>query len=255
MLFLIGLGLSKGDVSLKGLNIAKNADKLLLDPYTNKIEDEYIKFLEEETGKKILLLERSDLEENAGKTIEEAENKNIAILVSGDPLIATTHHTILDLAMKKRIKTSIIHSSSIFSAAIGVSGLDLYRFGPTTTIPFWSEKYKPTSFLDVIEKNIKNNEHTLVLLDYNYKQGRGMSLEEALSLLEKAEEAKGIKIIDKMLVLANVGKEDEDIVYADKNSLIKIKKRFNGKILSLIIPSNPNFAEEEALSKYVISNI
>ncbi len=255
MLFLIGLGLDKGDISEKGLQTIKRASKLFIDPYTNLVSDDYIIYLEEKTGKKVEKLSRSDLEENAIKIVDLAKNEDVAVLVSGDPLIATTHHTILDLAKSKNVEAKVIHSSSIFSAAIGESGLDIYRFGPTTTIPFWSEKYKPVSFIDVIKRNIDNNEHTLVLLDYNYKEKKPMPIEEAISLLQKAEEQRGINLIKKILVLADLGKEDQKIFFGTIEAILSKKEILKGKVISIIIPSNPNFAEEEALSKYSISNI
>jgi diphthine synthase len=255
LLFLVGLGLCEGDISVRAIEIAKKADKLFLDPYTNRISSNYINYLEKILGKNIAKLSRSDLEENAKATVEYAKNTTVVIFVMGDPLIATTHHTIIDIAHKMGIAVKVIHAPSIFTAAIGESGLDIYRFGPTTTIPFWSNKYKPISFIDVISKNLQNNQHTLVLLDYNYKEDRAMSLGEAIDLLNKAQEERKINIIQNILVLADVGKENEEIVYADINTLTKISERFKGKLISLIIPSNPNFAEAESLSKYAISSI
>ena len=255
LLFLVGLGLSEGDISLRAVEIAKKADKLFLDPYTNRVSSSYINYLEKLLGKDIAKLSRSDLEENAKATIEYAKNATVVIFVMGDPLIATTHNTIIDLAQKTGITVKILHAPSIFTAAIGESGLDIYRFGPTTTIPFWSEKYKPISFIDVINKNLQNNQHTLILLDYNYKEDRAMSLSEAIDLLNKAQEERKTNIIQKILVLADVGKESEDIVYADIQTLSKISERFKGKLISLIIPSSPNFAETESISKYAISSI
>ncbi|MGB9732887.1 MAG: diphthine synthase [Candidatus Micrarchaeia archaeon] len=255
MLFLVGLGLERGDISEKALEVIRRASRLMLDPYTNRIDNDYIEYLEAKTGKKLLRLSRSDLEENAYETIKNAKNEDIAILVPGDPLIATTHHTILDLAKKNGIEVKVFHAPSIFTAAIGESGLDIYRFGPTTTIPFWSKKYKPISFIDTIDKNLKNNEHTLVLLDYNYKEEKAMSLEEALALLEVAERERGVSLPQKIIVLADIGKASQDIAFGERAMLARMSKRFTGKIISLIIPSNPNFAEEEALSKYIISNI
>ncbi|MGC8889024.1 MAG: diphthine synthase [Candidatus Micrarchaeia archaeon] len=255
MLFLVGLGLERGDISEKALEVIRRASRLMLDPYTNRIDNDYIEYLEAKTGKKLLRLSRSDLEENAYETIKNAKNEDIAILVPGDPLIATTHHTILDLAKKNGIEVKVFHAPSIFTAAIGESGLDIYRFGPTTTIPFWSKKYKPISFIDTIDKNLKNNEHTLVLLDYNYKEEKAMSLEEALALLEVAERERGVSLPQKIIVLADIGKASQDIAFGERAVLARMSKRFTGKIISLIIPSNPNFAEEEALSKYIISNI
>jgi diphthamide biosynthesis methyltransferase len=56
-------------------------------------------------------------------------------------------------------------------------------------------------------------------------------------------------------VLGNVGKEDELIIYSKVSNLLKLSGRFKEKVISLIFPSKPNFAEEESLKRYFISNI
>jgi diphthine synthase len=254
MLILIGLGLETKDISVRGLEAANAAAKVYLEQYTTFISDEYLAYLKSEIKQQMTVLGRSELEEKVKETINEAKTKDIAILVPGDALIATTHHTtILDTAKQMKIKTKVYHASSIYSAAIGESGLDVYRFGQTVTIPFWYENYKPTSYLDVIKKNLLNDEHTLLLLDLNQKEKRTMSLDEAVAQLKAAENEKLYDIIDdnlKILVLGNVGRETQELAYFRIGDAKKMQKRFNGKILSMIIPATLNFAEEEALGKF-----
>ena len=40
----------------------------------------------------------------------------------------------------------------------------LYSFGETVSVPFWSETWKPESFVDRIEQNLSHGLHTLCLL-------------------------------------------------------------------------------------------
>ena len=56
--------------------------------------------------------------------------------------------------------------------AIGCCGLQLYNFGETVSIPFWTEEpvWKPESFYDKIVKNFANGQHTLCLLDIKMKE-------------------------------------------------------------------------------------
>lgn len=42
--------------------------------------------------------------------------------------------------------------------------LQLYSFGETVSIVFWTDTWKPESFFDKIEKNRQNGMHTLCLL-------------------------------------------------------------------------------------------
>ena len=55
------------------------------------------------------------------------------------------------------------HNASILSA-IGVTGLDANKFGEVVSIPFWEANWKPSSFYEKIEANLKNELHTLCLL-------------------------------------------------------------------------------------------
>ena len=255
MLILIGLGLETKDISIRGLQTATEAKRVYIEQYTAFVSDEYIKYLKDSIGQEISQLDRSDLEENAKKTISEAKKNDIAILVPGDPLIATTHFaTLINTARKLGVKYKILHSSSIYSAAVGESGLDIYKFGPPVTIAYWSDKYKPTSFLDLINQNCRHDHHTLVLLDLNQKEKRPMRLEEAVSLLRQAENEKLLDIITddlKILVMGNVGKENQQTAYVSIKDTAKVAKEFDGKMLVIIVPATLNFAEEESISRHL----
>lgn len=252
MLMLIGIGIETGDISVRALEAAKQAKKLYLDSYTAPITSEYLSFLENRTGKKIHGLDRHALEENAKKLVNEAVREDIAIFFVGDPLIATTHHTILDLSKKEGVQTSVYHAPSIFSIAIGESGLDIYKFGPTTTIPFWSKNYKPTSFVDVITRNSKNGEHTLVLVDVDSKNNSTMGAQEALTLLAAACAEKTVTL-GKILLVGNAGCADQKILCVEFSKAEKHAHDFSGKKLSIIVPAAMNFAEEDAIKRFSTS--
>ena len=48
--------------------------------------------------------------------------------------------------------------------AVGCCGLQLYHFGETVSIPFWTETWKPNSFVEKIDSNLRSGLHTLCLL-------------------------------------------------------------------------------------------
>ncbi len=50
------------------------------------------------------------------------------------------------------------------------SGLQLYRFGETISICFWTKRWKPESYYDKLLFNRKHNQHTLCLLDIKVKE-------------------------------------------------------------------------------------
>lgn len=56
-----------------------------------------------------------------------------------------------------------MHNASIMNA-IGCCGLQLYRFGETISIPYWTDSWQPDSFYDKIKTNVAAGFHTLALL-------------------------------------------------------------------------------------------
>ena len=54
--------------------------------------------------------------------------------------------------------------------AMGACGLQLYNFGQTVSLVFFTETWKPDSFYDRIKENADLGMHTLVLLDIKVKE-------------------------------------------------------------------------------------
>lgn len=81
----------------------------------------------------------------------------------GDPYGATTHTDLVLRAKEQGIRCEIVHNASILNA-IGCTGLQLYSFGETVSIPFWTEDWRPDSFFDKICANFTRGLHTLCLL-------------------------------------------------------------------------------------------
>ena len=82
---------------------------------------------------------------------------------------ATTHTDIVLRARSLNIPTRIIHNASIMNA-VGACGLQLYNFGQTVSLVFFTETWKPDSFYDRVKENADLGMHTLVLLDIKVKE-------------------------------------------------------------------------------------
>jgi diphthine synthase len=54
--------------------------------------------------------------------------------------------------------------------AVGACGLQLYNFGQTVSLVFFTDTWKPDSFYDRIKENADLGMHTLVLLDIKVKE-------------------------------------------------------------------------------------
>ncbi|MBI2578720.1 MAG: diphthine synthase [Candidatus Aenigmarchaeota archaeon] len=241
MLYLIGIGLwDEKDISLKGVDAAKNCDAVYLEQYTG-IWHGGAAALEKTIGKKISVLEREKVESNF--LINEAKNKDVALLIPGDPLAATTHFELFYQCKKQWIECIVIHASSIYTA-IAITGLQLYKFGRTTTLAKPHKNYIPESPYDVITENKRVGLHTLVLLDT--AQG-GMTIKEGVELLQSMEEKRKEGLLDdKIIAAARLGSENPIIRYGHADDLLMEEKP-----AVIIIPGTLNFKEEEALGLWL----
>ena len=82
---------------------------------------------------------------------------------------ATTHTDLALRARRLKISTTTIPNASILSA-IGSTGLQLYNFGQTTSMVFFTPTWRPSSFYDRVRENRSLGLHTLILLDIKVKE-------------------------------------------------------------------------------------
>lgn len=236
MLYLIGLGLNEKGISLEGLEAVKKCEKVYLESYT--VDFLYPKEnLEKIIGKKISISDREFVENL--KILNEAKNVDIALLVYGSPLMATTHITINEEAEKRKVRVKVIQAASVFDA-VAETGLQLYKFGKIISIPKWQENYNPESFVNIIKENKKINAHSLILVDI------GLELKDALEQMEISARNKKMKI-GKIIVCSRLGTKDSKIIY-DKIENLKnenIKKPF-----CIIIPGRLQFYEKSVLKDF-----
>ncbi len=230
MLYLVGLGLDKNDVNLRALEIIKKCKKIYLEIYTTKLPYKKSE-LEKIIKKKLIDAPRKIVESDF--LINEAKKQNICLLIYGDPLSATTHLSLINEAKKARIKIQIIHNASIFNA-VSQTGLQLYKFGKTISIPRWKEHYEPTSFYQVIKENLSIDAHTLLLID------PGLSLNDSLNELKEAAD----KELDdkKIIICSQLGTKNQKIINGKIKELIKKKVK---EPFCIIIPASLHFTEAE----------
>ena len=226
MLYLIGLGLNVTGISQQGLEAVNRCDKVYLESYT--IDFPYLKEeLEKILGKEVILADRDFVE--SLKIVEEAKDADIALLVYGSPLTATTHISLIQEVKKQNIEVKIIHNASIFDA-VAETGLQIYKFGKTTSIP----GFEAESFIEVIKENLGIGAHSLILVDI------GMGFENALERLRNTG-------IDKLVVCSALGTHDSRIYYGTLKELEtkKVKRPF-----CIIIPGKMHFIEKEILEDF-----
>ena len=252
MLYIIGLGLSdEKDITVNGLETIKSCDIVYLENYTSILQTEKDR-LEKFYGKSVTLCDRESVELDADTILEQAISKKVAFLVVGDPFGATTHTDLFLRAREKGVEVKVIHNASVMNA-IGACGLQLYNFGQTVSIPFFTEKWKPDSFYDKIAQNDKSSFHTLCLLDIKVKEQseenlmknkkiydppRFMTADQAIEQLVEVEEKRGEGIFDNkrtIVVLARLAASDQLIVSGTVEELRH--KNFGKELHCLVIPS------------------
>ena len=253
LLYFIGIGLyDEKDVSLRALETIKKCSIVYLENYTSVLSCS-VKKLEKLYEKKIILASRELVEKKAEETIlKHALEKDVAFLVVGDPMSATTHIDLRLRAEKAGIECVIIHNTSVFSA-VGVTGLQLYKFGRTTSIPFQEENWHPETPYDTIKENMKNGLHTLLLLDLRPHEKRFMTINQAIEYLLSIEEKRKEKVFSKGLLCvgcARLGSLKPCIKAGNAEDLLK--EDFGKPMHCLIVPGKLHFAEEEALELFKV---
>jgi len=242
-LALISIGLTdEDDLSQRALKEARSCDALYAELYT-MILDTDTERLTHAIGKPVNPLTRSQMEENSDALIEEAKQKKVGILIGGDALTATTHLPLLLDAAKKGIKTTIIHGSSILTA-IAETGLSLYKFGRTVTLPL-PEKAPPDTVLRTLTENKEHGLHTLILLDLDTQKKQAHTIHNAIRILLEAETPEAYNRDTLTIGVARLGWNNQTIKANTAGGLSN--HDFGDPPHALVIPGRLHFLEAKAL--------
>eukprot|EP01064_Diplonema_japonicum_P018115 TRINITY_DN26806_c0_g1_i1.p1 TRINITY_DN26806_c0_g1~~TRINITY_DN26806_c0_g1_i1.p1 ORF type:complete len:290 (+),score=82.14 TRINITY_DN26806_c0_g1_i1:71-940(+) len=269
---LVGLGLGdEKDITLKGLECVKKCDIVYLEAYTSILLNQNVgeaAGLSEFYGREVIVADREAVE--SGGVLDEAVEKDIALLVVGDPFGATTHSDLVSRCKEKDIPCNVIHNSTIMSA-IGACGLQLYRYGQTVSLCFWTETWKPDSWYDKILESKRIGLHALLLLDIKVKEqsienmARGRKIYEPprfMTVAQAAEQVlevaanKSCELIGPKTVavgLARVGCSDQLIIAGTLQELAETD--FGTPLHSMVICGDIHEAEEEHLSIFYTDSL
>ncbi len=238
VLHLISLGLTEKSFSLESVDALKKCKKVYLENYTSIINGS-LKPLEKLINKKIISVDRNFVE---NYDVSEAKKENVAFLIVGDVFSATTHISLFNDCKNKNVEVKILNNASVLTA-VGITGLSLYNFGKTASIPFENKNIETP--IKILNDNLKINAHTLFLLDLNPGEGKYLSIKAALTYLEE----KGVK--GKVIGCARLGAEDFIVKYGEMKDIKEID--FRKPPYCLIIPAKKlHFIEEEILKKWKI---
>jgi diphthine synthase len=250
-LVFVGLGLDdERGLTLRGLDEAKAAEAVFAEFYTSALRPGSLERLEQKLGKRIQMVGRTEVED-AKRLLEACVGRTVVLLVAGDPMTATTHVDLRIRAHMAGIRTSVVHGPSVFTSVPGLLGLQHYKFGRTTTLPFPQEGYSPTSPYEVICENLSIGLHTLVLLDIDADRSRYMTAGEGLRLLADMERriGKGVVTGDLLVCVVARAGSDDGIVRAGRLSELS-ETDFGPPLHTVVVPGKLHFMEEEALKAF-----
>ncbi|TYL39086.1 diphthine synthase [Natronococcus pandeyae] len=169
MLTFIGLGLyDERSITVEGQEALRAADHVYAEFYTSKLLGATVEKLESTHDVTIEVRDRAGVEQHPDDILETAEREDVAFLTAGDTMISTTHVDLRLRAHDRDIETRVIHGVTAQTAASALTGLQNYRFGKATTLPFpyaHGAEGLPASVTETIDDNRADGLHTVVYLD------------------------------------------------------------------------------------------
>ncbi|MCI4366635.1 MAG: diphthine synthase [Thermoplasmata archaeon] len=252
-LWFIGTGLGdERDLTRRGLEVLDGCSRIFAEEYTALLAQGSLDRLSKSLGRPIDRLDRNALE--TGKVVLDALSgtARVALLVTGDPFVATTH-----VALRVEVEAAghswrYLPNASVGIAAAGLLGLQSYRFGRTVSIPFPAPGFAPTSPLDGIRGNLSQRLHTLVLLDLRPSEGKFLTAGQALTLLgERDPEGTALGPNAPVAAVARLGTDTAVAVYG-KRTLVE-GYDLGAPLHAVVVPCEPlHFEEEEAVRRWRI---
>ena len=253
MLTFVGLGLyDERSITVEGRDAVADADRVFAEFYTSKLAGATIEELSAYHDVEIEVRDRAGVEEDPEPILDAAAAGDAVFLTAGDTMISTTHVDLRLRADERGIDTRIVHGTTAGSAAASLTGLQNYRFGKETTLPFpyaHGADGVPGSVLETIDANRDRGLHTLVYLDIKVGPGpRGggpdhesyMAADYAAELLADERDVLGVAV-------ARAGGSDP-VVAADRLSALA-GRSFGEPLHLLVIPGDLHVVEHDALSK------
>lgn len=254
MLWLVGIGIEGiGGMSMKGLEILKTCNHIYIERFTGYLSDDDLQEMKCHyvlEDKEVKVVERWFVEDGRD-ILEKASNTEVALIMYGDPLIATTYIELYIRATKRSIRAEVIHSASGITSLIGESGLQIYKFGRTSTI--MSEPQSAISVYNTVLDNLLLGNHTLILTEYNETKESispfFLDPNDAMKMLldvENNQRSLAFTEDTYLLVASRIGRPDKKIISGQTRSLLG--NRYGSGPHSLIVPGRLHFVEKEAIS-------
>ncbi len=243
MLTFVGLGLyDERSVTVRGRDVLQDADSVFAEFYTSFLAGATIEDIEAAHDIDIDVRDRAGVEQHPEEILDAATTGEAVFLTGGDPMISTTHVDLRLRAADRGIETRVVHGTTAQTAASSLTGLQNYRFGKATTLPFERShggEGVPDSVLETLEANDDRGLHTLVYLDIDRENEAYMTADHAASLLSAAG-------VDRVAVVVGQAGSDDPTVVADHVETLA-DGSFGSPLHLLVIPGECHPLERDAL--------
>lgn len=261
MLTFIGLGLyDERSITVEGRDALREADRAFAEFYTSKLLGATVEDVESYHDVDIEVRDRPGVEQHPEDMLDAAGSEDVAFLTAGDTMISTTHVDLRLRAAERGIETRVIHAPTAESAASGLTGLQNYRFGKATTLPFpyaHGGGDVPGSVVDAIDGNRERGLHTLVYLDikvgYDPTGNRNASRSDdkvrndEYMTADTAAELLATEYPDTLAVVVARAGSPDPLVEADRLSELATRA-FGDPLHLLVIPGTLHHIEADALA-------
>ncbi|GAB7017743.1 diphthine synthase [Halostagnicola bangensis] len=256
MLTFIGLGLyDERSITVEGQEALRAADRAYAEFYTSKLVGTTIEDLETHHDTSIEVRDRAGVEQHPEEILEAAESEDVAFLTAGDTMISTTHVDLRLRAHERGIETRVIHGVTAQTATSALTGLQNYRFGTATTLPFpyaHGAEGLPSSVTNTIDANHEEGSHTVVYLDIKVDNEAAI---ERVDTDETVEEYMTADVGAELLaeeypdlvgvVVARAGSPDPLVEAGTMTDLAT--REFGDPLHLLIVPGDCHLLEADAL--------
>lgn len=204
MLRFVGLGLyDQRSVTVEGKEAIGEVDDVYAEFYTSTLTGCSLRELESFHGREIEVLDRDEVEDS-DVVLDAAEKGDVAFLTAGDAMVSTTHAELRLRAERRGVDTSLVHAPSAASAVSGVTGLQNYRFGRSTSL-VERDGWTPSSPYEVVTENLERGLHTLIYLDVDVSTDGASYMtadEGAEALMEMGDD------VELLVGVARMGSDD-----------------------------------------------
>ena len=246
MLTFVGLGLyDERSITVQGRDAIRSADRVFAEFYTSKLAGATLEAVEQYHNTDIEVRSREGVEQHPEPILDAAEAGEAVFCTAGDTMISTTHVDLRLRAHERGIDTRVVHGTTAEAAASSLTGLQNYRFGKATTLPFESShggEGVPDSMVETIEANRERGLHTLIFLDIKVDDEREdyMSATQAAELLSTHWEAETLAVV--------VGQAGSDAPVVTADTLDNLAAQTYGDPLHmLVVPGSLHYIERDAL--------